>query len=223
MSPRTMSFSCIHSSPFPLRREWRESGERFLEVATVPGSLPPIMYPDLGICGLSCRLCPRYYTDGSSRCHGCKTPSRMEAGCPFITCALRRQQVEFCVCCEDADHCARWQRHRSTGLERDSFVSYQSLERDIAYVQEHGIAAFSSIQEYRASLLRVLLEEFNDGRSKTLFCIAASVMGAEELDQVIRTVHGHSEGLSKQEKALLMRSQLMEIAKDRGYCLRLRQ
>jgi hypothetical protein len=41
-----------------------------------------ITYPEIGICGLSCGLCPSYHTDGISRCGGCKTESRMGAGCP---------------------------------------------------------------------------------------------------------------------------------------------
>ncbi|NJD54065.1 MAG: hypothetical protein FIB07_14500 [Candidatus Methanoperedens sp.] len=37
-------------------------------------------YPEIGVCGLSCRLCPRYQSEGESRCFGCKTESRMGAG-----------------------------------------------------------------------------------------------------------------------------------------------
>jgi len=43
-----------------------------------------IKYPEIGICGLSCRLCPRYHTESKSRCGGCKSEFRMSAGCPFI-------------------------------------------------------------------------------------------------------------------------------------------
>gem|GEM_PF-3991072 len=28
-------------------------------------------YPLFSDCGLNCGLCPRYYTDGASRCPGC--------------------------------------------------------------------------------------------------------------------------------------------------------
>ncbi|HNR04634.1 MAG TPA: DUF3795 domain-containing protein, partial [Bacillota bacterium] len=42
----------------------------------------------LGCCGLDCGLCPRFFTEGASRCPGCcgvdfenKHPS-----CSFITC-----------------------------------------------------------------------------------------------------------------------------------------
>jgi hypothetical protein len=31
-------------------------------------------YPTIGVCGLDCGLCPRYYTIGPSRCPGCAGP-----------------------------------------------------------------------------------------------------------------------------------------------------
>ncbi|WP_241422576.1 hypothetical protein [Candidatus Contubernalis alkaliaceticus] len=54
-----------------------------------------IKYPAIGICGLSCRLCPRYNTEAKSRCLGCKSEDRMAVGCPFITCAVKKKGVEF--------------------------------------------------------------------------------------------------------------------------------
>jgi hypothetical protein len=42
-----------------------------------------VRHIEIGICGLSCRLCPRYHTDGVSRCGGCKSDSRL---------AVRRNQ-----------------------------------------------------------------------------------------------------------------------------------
>jgi hypothetical protein len=36
-----------------------------------------IKYPEIGICGLSCRLCSRYHTESKSRCGGCKSEFRI--------------------------------------------------------------------------------------------------------------------------------------------------
>ena len=46
----------------------------------VKGISMKIKYPEIGICGLSCRLCPRFHTETQSKCNGCKSESRM-AGC----------------------------------------------------------------------------------------------------------------------------------------------
>ena len=50
-------------------------------------------YPEIGICGLSCRLCPMHNTETESRCLGCKSSSRMAVGCPFITCAIKNKGI----------------------------------------------------------------------------------------------------------------------------------
>jgi len=54
-----------------------------------------IQFPEIGICGLSCRFFPRYHAEGSGRCGGCKTESRMSAGCPFINDG--RSKSYYCV------------------------------------------------------------------------------------------------------------------------------
>jgi len=50
-----------------------------------------LRHPEIGICGLSCRLCPSYHTEGKSRCGGYKSETRLAVGCPFITCAVKKK------------------------------------------------------------------------------------------------------------------------------------
>ncbi|NLL53126.1 MAG: DUF3795 domain-containing protein [Peptococcaceae bacterium] len=76
-----------------------------------------IKYPKMGICGLSCQLCPMYHTDANSRCEGCKSKSRMTLGCPFITCAIKKKEVEFCWECKESPNCEKWRKHREAGAE----------------------------------------------------------------------------------------------------------
>lgn len=45
------------------------------------GAAMEIEYPEIGICGLSCVLCPNYNTNTKSRCLGCKSEDRMAVGC----------------------------------------------------------------------------------------------------------------------------------------------
>ncbi|HRU39968.1 MAG TPA: DUF3795 domain-containing protein [Candidatus Goldiibacteriota bacterium] len=60
-----------------------------------------IRHADIGVCGLSCRLCPSYHSRSKSRCPGCKSSYRMAAGCLFITCAIKHKGIEFCWDCDD--------------------------------------------------------------------------------------------------------------------------
>ncbi len=135
-----------------------------------------------GVCGLSCRLCPRYHTDGSSRCGGCKSPFRMGAGCPFITCAVKKKGIELCTDCAEGETCERWTRHRELSKTMDSFVCYQKLQDNIQFIKLYGIRAFEEAQEKRCKLLEEMLARYDDGRSKSFYCLAATVMEPEELE-----------------------------------------
>ena len=136
----------------------------------------PIRYPTLGICGLSCRLCPRYQSTAASRCEGCKTTGRLGAACSIQTCALRRQKVEYCGYCRLSESCRKWADHRDAGRKHDSFVSYQKLEENISLIQQYGVAEWERVQRKKERLLEMLLSEYNEGRSKSYLCLAATLL-----------------------------------------------
>jgi hypothetical protein len=182
-----------------------------------------IKYPQIGICGLSCRLCPSYKTKASSKCQGCKSSERMAVGCPFITCAIKKVGVEFCWDCGKNKSCEKWKLHRDAGKEHDSFKSYQKLEDDINYIQTKGIKAFEEQQRIRESLLTRLLDEFNEGRSKSYYCIAATVMDIDELRSSLEEAVGESNLLGIKEKSRIMHAILDNIALKKGYHLSLRK
>jgi len=177
----------------------------------------------VGVCGLSCRLCPRYHTDGGSRCGGCKSAFRMGAGCPFITCAVKKKGIELCADCAEGETCERWKRHRELSKTVDSFVCYQKLEENIRSVKRHGIEAFEETQEKRCRLLEEMLAEFDDGRSKSYYCIAATVMEPEELARALARAKAATAGRTPKEKAKVMRGILEDIAMEKGYGLALRK
>jgi len=182
-----------------------------------------IKHPTVGICGLSCVLCPRYQTDAAGRCYGCKTESRMSAGCPFITCAIKKKGVEFCWDCDENTTCDKWHKHREHGRTRDSFKCYQTLERDIKLVLEQGVHALVQSQNEREQLLKRMLEQFNDGRSKSYYCIAATVMDAGDIRQALSEANRKSGGLDAKASAKLLHGILDKIAAEKGYLLELRK
>jgi len=99
-------------------------------------------YPEIGVCGLSCRLCPKYHTEGESKCGGCKSEFRMAVGCPFITCAVKKKGIEFCWDCEENITCEKWEKHREFGKHHDTFTCYQKLEDNISFIQKKGVGEF---------------------------------------------------------------------------------
>ena len=182
-----------------------------------------IDYPKIGICGLSCRLCPHYHMDTISRCLGCKSEDRMTVGCPFITCAVKKKGIEFCWDCEESKICVKWRKHRTTGKKFDSFKCYQKLEDDIAFINKKGVEEFEKVQKIREQLLREILLEFNEGRSKSYYCIASTILGIEELKEAVAKAKKSSEVLEIKEKSKLLHSILDKIAIQKRYCLKLRK
>jgi hypothetical protein len=182
-----------------------------------------IVHPEIGVCGLSCRLCPRYHTQGESRCTGCKGEQRMSAGCPFITCAVKRKGIEFCWDCADSAECERWARHRELGRTHDSFVSYAGLEATIACVQCDGLEAFVAEQDLRESLLCEMLEEFNEGRSKAYYCIAATVLPPDELRRALTQARETSREMDPRARSKALHALLDAAADMRSVTIALRK
>lgn len=182
-----------------------------------------INHPEIGICGLSCRLCPFYHTDTKSRCLGCKSRNRMAVGCPFITCAVKKKGIEFCWDCAESAACIKWKKHRAAGKRADSFKCYQTLEADIAFIRKNGVPEFAKQQKAKERLLKGMIRDFNEGRSKSYYCIAATVMDVEEIKEALAGAKRGSRGLQIKEKAGLLHSLLDGIAAKKKYHLKLRK
>ena len=182
-----------------------------------------IKYPEIGICGLSCKLCPRYHTESKSKCGGCKSEFRMSAGCPFITCAIKKKGIEFCWQCEENESCEKWAKHREFSKRVDSFICYQKLEDDIVFIKKNGVNEFEKIQKKREDLLKVMLQEFNEGRSKSYYCIAATVLEIEELGEALIIAKKDSTRFEIKAKSKVLHSILDKIAKRKNYYLKLRR
>lgn len=182
-----------------------------------------VRYPAIGVRGLSCVLCPNYNRETKSRCPGCKTEFRFAAPCPILRCALKKKGVEFCWDCPDSETCEKWHHHREFSRTNDTFICYQKREDNISFVKEHGISAFANAQNERAELLKELLDEFNEGRSKSYYCVAATVLAIDELKEAIDKAREKSVDLDIKSKARLMHAVLDDIAERKGYAIKLRK
>ncbi len=147
----------------------------------------------------------------------------MRVGCPFITCAVKKKGLDFCWECRESSACEKWKFHREAGKIGDSFKCYQTLEADIAFILRYGVEEFEVQQKARELILKEMLNEFNDGRSKSYYCIAATVFTLEELQQTLADAKVNSNGLQQKEKAKVMHSIIEGVASKRGYCLKLRK
>lgn len=181
-----------------------------------------LKYKEIGVCGLSCRLCPSHVIETKSRCPGCKTDWRFGGPCSILHCADRKN-IEFCGYCDESITCGKWEGHREAGKKYDSFKCYQKLEDDINFIMENGLAKFKKSQKVRERLLFKMLDNFNEGRSKSYYCIAATVMEPDELKEAIKEAGNRSKGMDIKGKARILHLILDGIAAENNYCLKLRK
>jgi hypothetical protein len=148
---------------------------------------------------------------------------RMAVGCPFITCAVKRKGIEFCWECDESESCERWAGHREFGRTRDTFVCYASLEDNIASIGGFGLQAFIDEQCERERLLVEMIAEFNEGRSKTYYCIAATVLDPSELRSALESARESARGMDARERSKVLHALLDEAANSHSLKLALRK
>ncbi len=177
-------------------------------------------YPTVGVCGLDCGLCPRYYTNGPSRCPGCGGPGFYDKhpSCSFITCCVKKQNLEACGQCRDFP-CSKFKAEEEyRGVPASSsYPPYSKVLTNLTSIKEEGIRTFASRQAKRISLLQIMLESYDDGRSKSFFCRAAALLDPATLrsslviaEKALATSNGGK--VSTAEKAKMLKAILVEAA-----------
>ena len=179
-------------------------------------------HPEFAVCGLNCGLCPRYHTDGPSRCPGCEGADFYEKhpACGVISCSKRHGGVEFCYECS-AYPCERFSREG----EEDSFISYRNVLSDFEAARSGGLAAYLRNLHRKMEILEYLIGNVNDGRRKSFYCMAANLLPLEDLEEAIgeiRRMEGDA-GLGKKECVARAVRLLNEKAEGRGIVLALRK
>jgi hypothetical protein len=177
------------------------------------------MYPTIGVCGLDCGLCPRYYTVGSSRCPGCCGPEFLSKhpSCSFITCCVKKRNLEVCAECSEFP-CSKFRsaEEYQQAKESSSYPSYKKVLQNLDFIKEYGIEKFVGQQGKRIELLETMLANFDDGRSKNFYCKSAALLGLTTLEnslnraiQKIKT--GNIKPDDTKSKAKILKSILSEI------------
>lgn len=72
-------------------------------------------------------------------------------------------------------------------------------------------------------MLKEMLQNYNEGRSKSYYCIAATVMQIDELKDALIQVKKDAKNLEIKEKSRVLHSMLDEIAQGKNYLLKLRK
>lgn len=143
------------------------------------------IYPTIGVCGLDCGLCPRYYTVGASRCPGCCGPEffSKHPSCSFITCCVKKKNLEVCAECSDFP-CSKFKSDEEYQQlkESSSYPSYKKVMPNLNFIKEHGIEKFVGQQKKRIKLLETMIVNFDDGRSRSFYSKSAALLELTTLE-----------------------------------------
>jgi len=147
------------------------------------GERPIKNYPTVGCCGLDCGLCPRYYTIGSSKCPGCCGPDffNKHPSCSYITCCVTKKRLEACGQCGEFP-CSKFDPWLEKGGEYDSFLTHKKAKPNLDFIRTNGLERFIEQQRKRIGLLEKMLKNFDDGRSKSFYCIATTLLPITDLE-----------------------------------------
>jgi len=178
--------------------------------------------PTIAACGLDCGLCPRFYTNGPSRCPGCGGPDFLNKhpSCSFITCCVKKKNHEVCGECSEFP-CAKFKTEEEyknmTGSS--SYPPPRNMIPNLTFIKNNGIQKFVDQQRVRINLLKTMIAQFDDGRSRSYFCRVSALLDTkiiqDSIDQAILKIKTENiQPRDMKRKAKIIRSMLDEYLLD---------
>lgn len=129
-------------------------------------------HPQFSLCGLNCLICPMHL---GGYCPGCGGGEGHQA-CAFIRCSLEQGKPEFCFQCSQFP-CGRYE----AAMEFDSFIPHSAMVRDQERARELGADTYLARLAEKRAILDELLADWNDGRKKSFYCTAVSLLDLADL------------------------------------------
>ena len=177
-------------------------------------------YPQFSACGLNCGLCPRYYTKGHSKCPGCGGEgfTEIHCSCSMLSCC-QRKGLEYCFMCDEYP----CKKYDGEGMV-DSFITHMNIFRDADKAKQIGIEAYKAQLDIKIKILEELLENYDDGRRKSFYCLAVNLLEQDDIDLVMEQIKDNIDSQSPlKEKAKVVTDLFHAKADEKGIMLKLRK
>lgn len=168
--------------------------------------------PYLSLCGLNCKLCSM---ELGGHCGGCGFGNQ---SCSIARCSLEHGGVEYCIQCPEYP-CRRYENAET----RDVFITRLHQTSDLEKLRQVGGERYAAEQMEKRDILERLLAGYNDGRKKTLFCLAVNLLELDDLRSILEDADRETGGQSVREKAAYVANLLQECAAEQGIVLKLRK
>jgi len=106
----------------------------------------------------------------------------------------------------------------------DSFITHKNQFHDFDRARSIGLEAYEAELDEKVVLLEELLKNYNDGRRKSLFCVAVNLLDLKDVKTVMDQLADKTEPQSPQKiKAAAAVRLFEEMAENRGISLKLRK
>jgi hypothetical protein len=159
-----------------------------------------------------------------SKCPGCGGVAtgtyEFVAHCGVNSCAKRHGEIEYCYLCEEYP----CKKYYDSDKIKDSFITKQRQLADFQKVKEIGLAAYQAELKEKVSILERLLADFDDGRSKSFFCLAVNLLELSDIREVMMQLDAETKPDSaSKEKAAIAVLLLRKMADRQKIALELRK
>lgn len=131
----------------------------------------------IGCCGLYCGLCSKYQSKAPSRCIGCKL-GEQHSWCSIWNCCVKKYGFETCSECSELFNCAIFLRRK--------VVEWIPAADNLRQIKEIGLENWLKEQKARQALLGELLQNYNEGRSMSLYCKVCTRMSTDLINMAIK-------------------------------------
>ena len=164
----------------------------------------------MGCCGIYCGLCNKYQSKAPSRCIGCQL-GEQHSWCSIWNCCVKKHGFETCAQCSDLFTCPIFLRRK--------VAEWVPAADNLRHIKEAGLDSCPREQEQRQVLLEELLQDYNEGRSMSLYCRACARMPIDLIHKAIAEAKTRlaGEGVGKSDmksKARTLKTVVKELASE---------
>jgi len=145
-------------------------------------------------------------------------------GCGFITCCVKKKGLETCAECADFDDCERVAKLLGSAKQKDSFISHRPIEANLLFIRERGIEEFARREMENLEFLKYLLNNYDEGRSKSFYCTSCQLMPLDKLKEALKEADKEiTQDTPLKEKAKTLRALIGNMADSLGIDLKMRK
>ena len=130
--------------------------------------------------------------------------------CGFVNCCVNKRGLETCADCAEFP-CKRFDKEGS-GL--DSFVTHRKVFSNLDFVKLNGIELFMDKQRIRMDILTDLLNRYDDGRSKSFYCLACALLPIGKLNECRICIDSIDNSADVKDKCKKLKECILQIAED---------